>query len=237
MKARDIMVMNVITVGPEASVRQVADILFKNRISALPVVDEHGELIGIVSEGDLARRAELETDYRRSWWLETFARKSQETLAVEYVKSHARRVEDVMTQRVITATPGTSLRDIAALLEKNRIKRVPIVAKGRVVGIVSRANLIQALASLSEESKQSTASDSMIRKKVMAQFKSEQWSKHSLLNATVQGGTVTLWGIVDSEAEKEAARVAAEQVFGVKAVENNVTTVPPVVAGVSGVYS
>ena len=142
-----------------------------------------------------------------------------------------------MTRRVITATPGTSLRDIAALLEKNRIKRVPIVAKGRVVGIVSRANLIQALASLSEESKQSTASDLTIRKKVMAQFKSEQWSKHSLLNATVQGGTVTLWGIVDSEAEKEAARVAAEQVFGVKAVENNVTTVPPVVAGVSGVYS
>ena len=231
MKARDIMVMNVITVGPEASVRQVADILFKNRISALPVVDEHGELIGIVSEGDLARRAELETDYRRSWWLETFARKSQETLAVEYVKSHARRVEDVMTRRVITATPGTSLRDIAALLEKNRIKRVPIVAKGRVVGIVSRANLIQALASLSEESKQSTASDSMIRKKVMAQFKSEQWSKHSLLNATVQGGTVKLWGIVDSEAEKEAARVAAEQVFGVKAIENNVT-VPPVVTGI-----
>ena len=79
MKARDIMVMNVITVGPEASVRRVADILFKNRISALPVVDEHGELIGIVSEGDLARRAELETDYRRSWWLETFARKSKET--------------------------------------------------------------------------------------------------------------------------------------------------------------
>ena len=228
MKARDIMVMNVITVGPEASVRQVADILFKNRISALPVVDEHGELIGIVSEGDLARRAELETDYRRSWWLETFARKSPETLAVEYVKSHARRVEDVMTRR---ARRHQALRDIAALLEKNRIKRVPIVAKGRVVGIVSRANLIQALASLSEESKQSTASDSMIRKKVMAQFKSEQWSKHSLLNATVQGGTVKLWGIVDSEAEKEAARVAAEQVFGVKAIENNVT-VPPVVTGI-----
>jgi CBS domain-containing protein len=231
MKARDIMVMNVITVGPEASVRQVADILFKNRISALPVVDEHGELIGIVSEGDLARRAELETDYRRSWWLETFARKSKETLAVEYVKSHARRVKDVMTRRVITAAPATSLRDIAALLEKNRIKRVPIVAKGKVIGIVSRANLIQALASLSKENRQSTASDSMIRKKVMAQFKSEQWSRHSLLNATVQGGTVKLWGIVDSEAEKEAARVAAEQVFGVKAIENNVT-VPPVVTGI-----
>ena len=136
-----------------------------------------------------------------------------------------------MTRRVITARPATSLRDIAALLEKNRIKRVPIVANGKVVGIVSRANLIQALASLRKENEQSTTSASMIRKKVMAQFKSEQWSKHSLLNATVQGGTVKLWGIVDSEAEKEAARVAAEQVAGVQAIENNVIVLP-VVAGI-----
>ena len=129
---------------------------------------------------------------------------------MEYVKSHARRVKDVMTRAVITARPSTPLRDIAALLEKNRIKRVPIVAKGKMVGIVSRANLIQALASSRKETEPSTISDSMIRKKIMTQFKSEQWSKHSLLNATVQGGTVKLWGIVDSEAEKQAARVAAE---------------------------
>ncbi len=231
MKARDVMAMNVMTVGPETSVRQAANILFQNRISALPVVDEHGALIGIVSEGDLARRAELETDDRRSWWLELLVRKSTESLAIDYVKSHARRVEDVMTRRVITAKPATSLRDIAALLEKNRIKRVPIVAKGRVVGIVSRANLVQALASSREESRQSTISDSTIRKKIMLQLESERWSKYALLNATVQDGTVKLWGIVDSEAEKEAARVAAEQVAGVRAIENNVI-VQPVVAGV-----
>jgi CBS domain-containing protein len=200
--------------------------LLKNRISALPVVDEHGKLIGIISEGDLVRRAELETEYRRSWWLEIFARKANDGLAIEYVKSHARRVKDLMTRRVITAKPATSLRDIAALLEKNRIKRVPIVASGKVVGIVSRANLIQALASLPKEGEQSSISDSMIRKKVMAQFKSEQWSKHRLLNATVQGGAVKLWGIVDSVAEKEAVRVAAEQVGGVRTIENNVIVLP-----------
>ena len=226
MKAKDIMVTNVMTVGPEASVRQAAEILFKNRISALPVVDERGELIGIVSEGDLARRAELETDDRRSWWLEIFSRESKEKLAIEYVRSHARRVKDVMTRSVVTASPTTSLRNIAALLEKHRIKRVPILAKGRVVGIVSRANLIQALAGLREEDPQSATSDSMIRKKVMAQFKSEQWSKHALLNAMVQDGTVKLWGVVDSEAEKEAARVAVEQVAGVRAIENNVVVQP-----------
>jgi CBS-domain-containing membrane protein len=226
MKAKDIMVTNVMTVGPEASVRQAAEILFKNRISALPVVDEHGELIGIVSEGDLARRAELETDDRRSWWLEIFSRESKEKLAIEYVRSHARRVKDVMTRSVVTASPTTSLRNIAALLEKHRIKRVPILAKGTVVGIVSRANLIQALAGLREEDPQSATSDSMIRKKVMAQFKSEQWSKHALLNAMVQDGIVKLWGVVDSEAEKEAARVAVEQVAGVRAIENNVVVQP-----------
>lgn len=220
------MVMNVMTVGPEASVRQAADILFKNRISALPVVDEQGRLIGIVSEGDLARRAELETNDRRSWWLEMFARKRRESLAIEYVKSHGRRVKDVMTRRVVTARPAASLRDIAALLEKNRIKRVPIVAKGRVVGIVSRANLVQALATLRPESQPGETSDGAIRRKIMAQLKSEQWSRHLLLNATVQDGAVKLWGVVDSEAEKEAARVAAEQVAGVQAIENNVIVQP-----------
>jgi CBS domain-containing protein len=229
MKAKDIMGTHVVTVGPEASVRQVAGILLKNRISALPVVDEHGGLIGIISEGDLMRRAELETDYRRSWWLEIFARKRKENLATEYVKSHARKVKDVMTRTVITAKPATSLRDIAALLEKNRIKRVPIVANRKVVGIVSRANLVQALASLREDSEQSTISDAAIRKKVMLQLHSGQWSRHSLFNATVEGGMVKLWGVADSEAEKEAARVAAEQVAGVQAVENNVL-VQPVVA-------
>jgi predicted transcriptional regulator len=131
-----------------------------------------------------------------------------------------------MTRRVVTASPTAPLRDIAALLEKNRIKRVPILAKGKVVGIVSRANLIQALAGLREEDRQSATQDSTIRKKVMAQFRSEPWSKHALLNAMVQDGTVKLWGVVDSEAEKEAARVAAEQVAGVRAVENNVVVQP-----------
>lgn len=230
MKARDIMVMNVITVSPEASVREVANLLLSNRISALPVVNERGALLGIISEGDLTRRAEQDTDYRRSWWLQVFTAKSKEALAKGYVKSHARKVKDLMTRAVITAGPTTPLRKIAALLEKNRIKRVPIVAKGKVVGIVSRANLIQALASLRKESESSTTSDSMIRKRIMGQFKSEQWSRRSILNATVQDGKVKLWGIVASEAEKEAARVPAELVAGVRAVENNVI-VQPAIAG------
>lgn len=157
-----------------------------------------------------------------------FSRQSKEALAKEYMKSRGSKVRDVMTKNVITAKPSTPLRDVATLLEKHRIKRVPIVAKGKMIGIASRANLIQALASLREESERNTISDSRVRKKVMKQFKSEKWSKGSLLNVTVQDGTVKLWGIVDSEAEKEAARVAAELVEGVKAIENNVAILPVV---------
>ena len=230
MKASDVMTVDVVTVAPTASVQEVAKLLLAHRISALPVADQNGSLVGIISEGDLVRRTELGTDHRSSWWLDILANRSNEELATQYVKSHSRRVEDIMTREIITATPATPLRDIAKLLEKHHIKRVPIVADGRLVGIVSRANLIQALASQRKPDQQDPTTDAAIRDKIMAQFKSESWSKHSTLNATVQGGTVELWGTVGSEAEKEAARVAAELVSGVRAVENNVI-VRPVVAG------
>ena len=205
--------------------------MLSNQISAVLVLDDAGRLIGIVSEGDLMRRAELDTEHRRSWWLRMFSGKDKEALAVEYMRAHGRKVEDIMTRDVITAAPAAGLREIAALLEKNHIKRVPIVDEDEtVVGIVSRANLIQALATLYEDNDRTETDDSTIRQQVMAQFRSEEWSRYSTLNATVQGGTVQLWGHVGSEAEKEAARVTAELVPGVRAIENNVI-VRPVAAG------
>ena len=224
------MVTDVISVGPETSVRDVAKVLLANRISAVPVIDDQGRLVGIISEGDLVRRTELGTHHRRSWWLELISGIDKEALAKIFLKSHGRKVRDVMTTNVVTAKPTTPLRDIATVLEKNRIKRVPIVVKGQVVGIVGRANIIQALAGLRGEPERTTTSDSIIRKKVMKQIKSGKWSKGSLLNLTVHDGKVRLWGVVDSEVEKQAVRVAAELVEGVKMVENNVTVLP-VVAG------
>jgi CBS domain-containing protein len=135
-----------------------------------------------------------------------------------------------MTRNVITAEPTTSVHDLAALLERNRIKRVPIVERGRVVGIVSRANLLHALASMAKSEHDPAATDTAMRREIMDHFKSHVWSQYSNLNATVHGGTVELWGNVGSDAEKQAARVAAELVSGVQAVENNITVVP-VVAG------
>ena len=155
------------------------------------------------------------------------SRKSSEALAIEYVKSHSRKVADIMTAEIIAAAPDTPLREAATLLEKHHIKRVPIVAEGKLVGIVTRANLIQALARVPKPDKQGAPSDAECAQ-VMAQFRTEPWSKHSSLNATVHGGTVELWGYVGSDAEKEAARVATELVPGVRAIENNVIVRPVV---------
>src|SRR4051794_14625180 len=187
MKAADVMVTNVITVGPDAQVQDVAGILLANRISAVPVVDKAGKLLGIISEGDLLRRPETGTERRRSWWLESLT--ATETLAAEFVRSHSRRVTDVMTRKVVSGKPDTPLGEIAALLEKNRIKRVPIVDGGKVVGIVSRANIVQALAS-EGRSPATTPDDATLRNKVIAQLKATPRVSPSLLNVIVHGGTV-----------------------------------------------
>jgi len=223
MKARDVMVSPVITVKPSSSVKEVATTLLERRISAVPVVDDQGKLVGIISEGDLMHRSEAGTERQRSWWLLGWT--GDETLAAEYVKAHARKVADVMTRNVITATPETPLHEIAALLERNSIKRVPIVKDGQLVGIVSRANLIQAVASTRKEL-EITLSDTTIRDKLLAHLTSQEWAHTSLLNVTVSGGVVNLWGITNSDAERMAIRVAAESAPGVCDVNDNLVTQP-----------
>ena len=220
MKAADVMIPNVITVGVDASIGEVAAILLNNHISAAPVVDENGELVGIVSEGDLIRRPEIGTSERHSWWLELIS--NEWASATECIKSHSRKVADVMTRDVITAKPDTPLGDIAALLERNRIKRVPIVEGGKLAGLVSRANILQALASATKKlSSLTTANDSELRKKVQSRLAAEPWHP-SMLTVTVQDGTVDLWGLVHSVEQKKAAQLAAESTPGVGAVVNNI---------------
>jgi CBS-domain-containing membrane protein len=224
MKAEDVMVSTVITVGVNASIGEVAAILLNNHISAAPVVDEKGELVGIVSEGDLMRRPEIGTTKRHSWWLELISNKWGS--ATEYIKSHSRKVADVMTRDLITAKPDTPLGDIAGLLERNQIKRVPIVERGKLVGIVSRANILQALSSATRKLPSlMTADDSELRKKVVSQMASEPW-RPTMLTVTVQDGTVDLWGLVHSVEQKKAAQFAAETTPCVRAVVNNIFVQP-----------
>jgi CBS domain-containing protein len=222
MNAADVMVTNVITVTPETSVQEAAQALLDNRISGAPVVDGKGAVVGILSEGDLIRRAESGTRRHRSSWLEFLTGK--EVLAAEFVKEHSRKVADVMTSDVITASPTTSLLEIADTLEKNGIKRVPIVDHGKLVGIVSRANLLQALASVGRTiTVGTTPTDQAIRQNLLMRLRSEAWSRPSLLNILVRDGVVELWGTVDSASEKNAVRVAAEVTPGVRSVVDNLS--------------
>jgi CBS domain-containing protein len=227
MKAADVMVSSVISVRLEATVQEVAGVLLKNCISAVPVMGADGELVGIVSEGDLMRRPEAGTLRRPSWWLTLVG--SKEEQALEYIKSHSRKVTDVMTQRVVTASPDTPVADIATLLEKHGIKRVPIVEDGKVVGIVSRANLLQALACL-RNVPAATADDESLRAKLNSKLEREQWTKPSLINLIVHDGTVDVWGIVDSQTEKKAVRVLVESTPGVRAVNDNLI-IPSTMSG------
>ena len=183
MQARDVMVSPVITVGKSATVRDVAKILLEKRISAVPVVDDAGKVVGIVTEGDLIHRAEAGTERPYSWW--THFLTGDATMAADYAKSHARRVEDVMTSDVITAPPETPLHEIATLLEERQIKRVPIVNKdGNLVGIVSRANLIQVVAS-ARPKLEMTLPDLTIRQKLLDELKKQSWAHTHNLSVTV----------------------------------------------------
>ncbi len=221
MYAADVMVSNVITVRSDTSVGRIAEILLANRISAVPVVDEAGKLVGIVSEGDLIHRVEAGTERHRSWWLELLT--GSETLAHEFIKSHGRKAADLMTYPVITVKPDMPLSELASLLEKHRIKRVPVMDNGKIVGIVSRANLIQALVNPQHKiATDKTNESSASRDEALAQLRAQPWWP-SDVNVVVRDGTVELWGIVASEVEKDAIRVAVEVIPGVQSISNNLS--------------
>jgi CBS domain-containing protein len=255
MNAKDVMTAHVITVRPETSVTEVAETLISRRISAVPVVDGTGRLAGIVSEGDLIRRPETGTDVRhRSWWLGMLT--SGQAAAAEYVKSHGLTAADVMTRGVVTVGEDTPLAEIAETLETRHIKRVPVVRDGKVVGIVSRANLVQALATLRGATPRRAeadaeirnglltlvasltqpqpvpdrpAIDAKIREDLLSQLEGEDWPDLGWTGVTVTAGVVELWGFTQSESDRRAWQIAAGAVPGVKKVIDHRSARPAVI--------
>jgi CBS domain-containing protein len=231
MRAMDVMTTNVITVGPDTSVQEVAKILSERNISGVPVVDAENRLVGIVSEGDLLHRVETGTERRvhrrrRSWWLDTIG--TDEELAREYVKSHGRTAKDVMTREVTSVGDTTELADIANLLETKRIKRVPVIRDGRLVGIVSRANLVRALAAAGSRLTADTATDDRtIRQKLLEELQGQEWVRTWAADIIVRDGVVHIWVSDDRpDEERQALRVAAENIPGVRAVEEHIVPAP-----------
>jgi CBS domain-containing protein len=212
MQASDVMVRDVITVSPETTIGQAVKLLAEHDISALPVVGEDGLLVGIVSEADLMRRAEIGTEKHRPWWLESVTAAS--TLAVDFTKAHGMKVGEVMTTEVVSVVEDTPLAEIAVLLERRRIKRVPVLKDGHLVGIVSRSNLIQALASQFNAAKAPADTDRGIRLELLTRMKEQDWTDFGDRNVIVKDGVVHLWGLVGSDAERAALIAMAENVPG-----------------------
>ena len=226
MKAADLMTSFVITMRPDATIEFAAQLMLQYRISGLPVTDSDGAVLGIVTESDLLRRAETGTEKRHARWVSFLIGPGR--LAQEYVHTHGRKVGEVMTERVMTVTPQTSLADLVALMETKHVKRVPVVDRGRLVGIVSRADVMAALVGLLSEKPAGAATDAEIRDQILEEIDRQPWGPRDGIDVIVTNGVVVLKGAIPDERERAALCVAAENVSGVKAVHDRLVWIDSV---------
>ena len=229
MRAHQIMTRSVITIAPDASILEAAKTMLQHHVSGLPVVDAAGKLVGIVSEGDFIRRGEIGTQRKRGRWL-TFLLGAGAT-AADYVHEHGRKVSDVMTSDPVSVTEDATLEEIVNAMETNGVKRLPVMKDGKLAGIVSRANLLQAVAGLSRDIPDPTADDDHIRSRVIAAIENNDWSPFGL-NVIVRNGIVHLSGVITEERSRQAAMVAAQNVAGVQKVHDHLCWVDTM----SGMY-
>jgi CBS domain-containing protein len=225
MNAADAMTRTLVTIGPDAPILQAIRLMLQHRISGLPVVDAAGGLVGIITEGDLLRRGETGTERRRPRWLEFLLGPGRR--AGDYVEAHARRVGEVMTREVATVEETTPLDEVVRAMEERRVKRLPVLREGRLVGILSRANLLRALAVAAAETGPALAGDEAIRERLAAEIGKQSWAPPTLPNIMVRNGVVHVWGLVTSDEQRVALKVLAENVPGVKAVRDHLVWIEP----------
>lgn len=218
MRAIDVMVREVVTVHPDTDVADAVKLLGEHDVSALPVIGADGKLVGMLSEADLIHRVEIGTETHRPWWLESLTGAS--TLAAEFAKSHGKKVGEIMTEGVVAVSEDTPLADIAALFERKRIKRVPVTRDGILVGVVSRSNLIQALAAAVGTPGEANETDQQIRQELLSRLAEQEWTDFGKRNIIVRSGVVHLWGLVGSDAEHKALIALAEGIPGVSRVSD-----------------
>ncbi|HEY1933598.1 MAG TPA: CBS domain-containing protein [Acetobacteraceae bacterium] len=225
MNASDVMTRHVISVSPDASVEGAAKQMLERGISGLVVVDAKGDLAGVVTEGDLLRRDELGTERNRPWWLRLLVSPGRQ--ALDFTRTHGRRVRDVMTERVVTVAADATLEEVVELMEQHRIKRVPVTEGNRVVGVVSRADLLRALVVSSRNDAPVATDDRSVRRAVLDAVDKQSWTPMTTLNVTVADGVVDLWGTITNEDERRAISVLAENTPGVKRVNDHLVFVEP----------
>ncbi len=220
LRVRDVMSRHVVSVSPDTSIWEIADLLDKESASSLPVVDRTGRLVGVVSESDLITRAEIGTEPRRSWWRWIFL--DAGAVSHDYVRSHGRKAGDVMTAHPITASEDEPLHKIAKRMKSKRLRRLPVVRDNRVVGIVSRSDLVRELASRAMESRASRRVDAAIREHLMARMDALPWNlRMRVANATIKNGVARIYGWVASDIERRALEVVAENTPGILEVKKH----------------
>ncbi|MBI3198649.1 MAG: CBS domain-containing protein [Rhodospirillales bacterium] len=225
MRAKQVMTRQIHAVMADASVYDAAQVLLNAGISAAPVIDADGKLIGIVSEADLMYRTEIGTVPGKSWLQRLLA--DDAVLANDYIRAHSHRVADVMTKNLVTADERATLGEIATLMQRHRVKRIPIVRNGKVVGIVSRANLLQGLLARDSASSEDPTANEAVRTLVTSELARHGWATSQTSCVVAENGVVHLWGYVNSDVVRDAYRIAAENVRGVKRVENHMKVLPP----------
>jgi CBS domain-containing protein len=224
MRVKDVMTPKVICIGADEPVLKAARLMLQNRISGLPVLDKEGELVGVVTEGDFLRRGELGTQRQRPKWLEFIIGPGK--LAQEYVHTSGRKVEEIMTLDPWTIGEGETLEAVVEMMERRHIKRIPVTRGGRMVGIISRANLMRALASLVRDVSAPAGDDAAMRDKILAAIAKQDWAPH--VNVIVKDGVAELRGIITDDRERQGLIVAAENVAGVKQVHDHLVWVEPI---------
>jgi CBS domain-containing protein len=229
MRTHQIMTRKVITVGPATPIVEAANIMLAKHVSGLPVVDEAGKLVGIVSQGDFIRRAEIGTQRKRGRWLKFLL--GPGTVASDFVHERGRKVGEIMTLDPCTVTEDATLEDIVQLMEHNNIKRLPVMRGDKLVGIVTRSNLLQAVAELARDIPDPTADDDHIRNHIITSIEKADWAPFGL-SVLVRNGNVHLSGVITNEKSRQAAIVAAENISGVKKVHDHLCWVEPM----SGMY-
>jgi CBS domain-containing protein len=225
MIVADVMTRHVLSVEPDSTVEAAASLMLERGISGLFVVNTKGELAGVITEGDLLRRDELGTQRHRPWWLRLIVSPGQQ--AADFTRTHGRKVKDVMTETVISVADDASLEDAVGLMETNRIKRVPVTRDGRVVGVVSRSDLLRALVGRSRSDLSTATDDRSIRTAILDSLDKQSWAPMTSLNVTVADGVVDVWGTITNDDERRAICVVAENTPGVKTVHDHLVYVEP----------
>jgi CBS domain-containing protein len=225
MKAKDVMTRRIVSIAPDATVLQAARLMLQHHISGLPVVDASGTLVGILSEGDFLRRRETATERRRSRWLEFLMGPGK--IAAEYTHSHGEKVSEVMTDEARTVDEDTDLEAVVELMERHRIKRVPVMRAGKMTGILTRSNLMHAMVSMARSETAAPKGDADIRERLLSEIQAQDWAPAATVNPVVRNGVVELWGAIMDERQRAALQVAAENIPGVKAVKDHLVWIEP----------